>query len=118
MTPVFFEKQGSFIFRLKMSKMRTCLYLIFLVFPLLIGCDFIYGIIQKQAAHEKALIGEIVPFMQNEKVEEIQKLLKVNGEQPLKAHCLCAVSKKPNVLLKMHGKQCLLFLCLEFLQPK
>ncbi len=82
MTSVFFEKQGLFIFRSKMFKMRIYLYLILLVLPLLIGCDFIYGIIQKQAAHEKALIGEIVPFVQNEKVEEIQKLLKVNGCSP------------------------------------
>jgi len=43
------------------------------------GCDFIYGIIQKEAAEEKALIGEIIPFMHNEKVEQTQKFLKVNG---------------------------------------
>jgi len=44
-----------------------------------LGCDFIYGIIQREAAEEKALIGEMNPFMYNEKVEQIQKFLKVNG---------------------------------------
>lgn len=44
-----------------------------------LGCDFIYGLIQREAAEEKALIGEIIPFMYNEQVEQVQELLKVNG---------------------------------------
>ncbi len=43
------------------------------------GCDFIYGILQKEGAQEKALIGEVLPFVYNEQVEQIQKLLNING---------------------------------------
>lgn len=43
------------------------------------GCDFIYGLLQKEGAEEKALVGEMIPFEPNPKVIEIQKLLKLYG---------------------------------------
>ena len=43
------------------------------------GCDAVYRILQKEGAEEKDLIGEIVPFESNPKVEEIQRLLNLYG---------------------------------------
>jgi len=43
------------------------------------GCDNIYGLLQKEGAQEKELVGTIVPYESNEKVRQIQKLLKLYG---------------------------------------
>ena len=43
------------------------------------SCDRIYRIIQKEGAEEKDLLGEIIPFQRNAKVEEVQKLLSLYG---------------------------------------
>ncbi len=43
------------------------------------GCDRIYRIIQKEGAEERDLLGEIIPFQRNAKVEEVQKLLNLYG---------------------------------------
>lgn len=43
------------------------------------GCDFIYGILQKEGAQEKALLGEVISNVYNEKVELLQKLLRIHG---------------------------------------
>lgn len=45
------------------------------------GCDFIYGLLQKEGAEEKALVGATIPFEPSPKVVEIQKLLKLYGYQ-------------------------------------
>ncbi|MFH1360639.1 MAG: peptidoglycan-binding domain-containing protein [Candidatus Omnitrophota bacterium] len=49
------------------------------------GCDFIYGLLQHEGAEEKKILGEIVPFTDNERVYETQELLKVYGFNPGKA---------------------------------
>lgn len=43
------------------------------------GCDFLYRKIQKEGAEEKDLIGTVEPLKANEKVREIQSLLKIYG---------------------------------------
>lgn len=45
----------------------------------LTGCDAIYRLLDKEGAQEKALIGDIIPFEANEKVEEVQALLYLYG---------------------------------------
>ena len=45
----------------------------------LLGCDQIYRILQKEGAEEKDLLGEVVIHQRNEKVLEVQKLLKLYG---------------------------------------
>ena len=46
------------------------------------GCDRVYRMLDKGGAEEKELVGEILPFEDNEKVKEIQALLKVYGYSP------------------------------------
>ena len=43
------------------------------------GCDSIYRLLDKEGAEEKALIGDVVPFENNPKVEEVQALLYLYG---------------------------------------
>ncbi len=43
------------------------------------GCDAIYRLLQKEGAEEKEILGEIVPLERNERVAEVQKLLKLYG---------------------------------------
>jgi len=45
----------------------------------LLGCDFIYGILQKEGAEEKKILGEVIPFEYNPQVEELQELLNIYG---------------------------------------
>lgn len=45
----------------------------------MMGCDFIYGLIQKEGAQEKEILGEIVPMQPNEQVRKVQSLLKLYG---------------------------------------
>jgi peptidoglycan hydrolase-like protein with peptidoglycan-binding domain len=46
------------------------------------GCDVIYGMLDKNGAQEKELVGDLVPLGRNDKVEEIQTLLKIYGYDP------------------------------------
>ncbi|MFA6378898.1 MAG: peptidoglycan-binding protein [Candidatus Omnitrophota bacterium] len=48
----------------------------------LCGCDFIYGILQKEGAQEKKILGSVVPSVYNKDVEYVQKLLLVHGFSP------------------------------------
>ncbi len=50
-----------------------------LVLSLCSGCDFIYGILQKEGAQEKKILGDVIPSVYNERVEYAQKLFLVNG---------------------------------------
>lgn len=43
------------------------------------GCDFVYRILQKEGAEEKELLGKLIPREYNEKVEKVQKLLRIYG---------------------------------------
>lgn len=43
------------------------------------GCDQVYRILQKEGAEEQDLLGEVVLHQRNEKVLEVQKLLKSYG---------------------------------------
>jgi peptidoglycan hydrolase-like protein with peptidoglycan-binding domain len=43
------------------------------------GCDAIYRLLDEQGAEEKVLVGEITPFENNPKVEEVQTLLSLYG---------------------------------------
>jgi len=53
-----------------------------LLFYALTGCDFIYGILQKEGAQEKRILGNVTPSVYSEKVEQAQKLLSVHGFSP------------------------------------
>ncbi len=52
---------------------------IFLFLCSSLGCDFVYRLLNKEGAEEKALVGEIIPHERNLVVEEIQTLLKLYG---------------------------------------
>ena len=43
------------------------------------GCDFIYRLLDKEGAEEKALIGEITAFEVNPTIEKVQILLDIYG---------------------------------------
>jgi len=45
----------------------------------LCGCDVFYRLLHKEGAEEKDNLGEIVPYEANERVIEVQKLLKLYG---------------------------------------
>lgn len=53
--------------------------LFFGLIGVLVGCDAIYRLLDKEGAQEKVLIGEVIPFEKNPTVEEIQQLLKIYG---------------------------------------
>ncbi len=42
----------------------------------------IYGVLQKEGAQEKKILGEVIPSVANEKVELLQKLLLIHGANP------------------------------------
>ncbi len=42
----------------------------------------VYRLLQKEGAEEKALVGDIIPFEPNPKIQEIQRLLKLYGYNP------------------------------------
>ncbi|MFC1510252.1 peptidoglycan-binding protein [Candidatus Omnitrophota bacterium] len=46
------------------------------------GCDYIYGLLDKEGAEEKEIIGELIPFEENLVVEDIQMLLSLYGFSP------------------------------------
>lgn len=45
----------------------------------LAGCDFVYHLLQKEGAEEKALLGSALPYEHNPKVEEIQRIFNILG---------------------------------------
>lgn len=45
----------------------------------LTGCDFIYGLLQKEGAEEKKILGPIVPLQPNEQIRKVQTFLKLYG---------------------------------------
>ncbi len=49
------------------------------------GCDAVYRLLHKEGAEEKEILGEVMPYESNEKVAEIQKLLKLYGYRVGKA---------------------------------
>lgn len=55
------------------------------LFLSLTGCDLIYGLLDKEGAEEKKLIGEVIPFEKNVTIEEAQALLDLYGYNPGKA---------------------------------
>ena len=54
---------------------------VFFLFTLT-GCDQIYRLVQKEGAEEKDILGEVISFESNKKVQEVQKLLKLYGYNP------------------------------------
>lgn len=61
---------------------KNVVFYIFLGFmscALLGGCDWIYGLLQKEGAEEKSVLGNAEPSIYNPKVEELQQLLKLYG---------------------------------------
>lgn len=46
------------------------------------GCDQVYRLLQKESAEEKEILGEVLSFEPNPRVEELQKLLKLYGYSP------------------------------------
>jgi N-acetyl-anhydromuramyl-L-alanine amidase AmpD len=83
------DSAGFITFMLPMSlrirqswlKGPQCIFSVFLLFVSFIfgGCDAIYGILQKEGAEEKELLGEAVPFEANPRIAEVQRLLKLYG---------------------------------------
>jgi len=61
--------------------MKKSFMIIFLL-GILSGCDFIYGVLQKEGAQEKKILGSVIPSVYNERVEYAQKLLWVHGFSP------------------------------------
>lgn len=53
-----------------------------LFFCTLFGCDFIYGILQKEGAQEKKILGSATPSVYSAEVEHAQKLLLIHGCNP------------------------------------
>jgi|GEM_PF-444522 len=43
------------------------------------GCDFVYRMLQREGAEERELVGDTTPYEKNEKVIQIQKLLRLYG---------------------------------------
>ncbi len=58
---------------------RICFFLGLIGCLMFCGCDAIYRLLDKEGAEEKALIGEVIPFENNPKVEEVQALLYLYG---------------------------------------
>ena len=46
------------------------------------GCDFVYGVLQKEGAQEKKILGDVTPSVYSENVEHAQKLLRIHGCNP------------------------------------
>ena len=65
-----------------MKSYKLLLILMLTIIPWLGGCDFVYRLLDKEGAQEKALIGESSPLQSNPKVVEIQTLLKLYGYNP------------------------------------
>lgn len=67
-----------------MRKIRLLRTIRFIICFLLLcpGCDYVYGLLHKEGAEEKELVGEILPQANNTTVEEIQTLLKIYGYNP------------------------------------
>jgi len=57
----------------------TFLIVVFFILPFICGCDFVYRLLQREGAEEKQLLGEVIPFEFNSRVEEVQQLLKIYG---------------------------------------
>lgn len=63
-----------------MRRLVTLLWVFVISLSLsLYGCDAIYRLLQKEGAEEKELLGEVLPMRSNDKVLEVQKLLKLWG---------------------------------------
>lgn len=65
-----------------MSQHLKRFFVVFILLVGLSGCDFIYGILQKEGAQEKKILGDVTIGVYNEQVEFAQKLLAVNGFSP------------------------------------
>ena len=61
-----------------MSLFSKCITLVLLLGSLT-GCDFIYGLLQKEGAEEKKILGPIVPMQPNEQIRKVQTFLKLYG---------------------------------------
>jgi peptidoglycan hydrolase-like protein with peptidoglycan-binding domain len=66
----------------KYSKRNILFLICFLLFSSLTGCDYLYSLLDKKGSQEKKLVGEVVPYKENENVQEIQSLLKIYGYNP------------------------------------
>ena len=62
---------------LQMTRFR--LFLILIAIGSVLGCDFVYRMLHKEGAQEKAIVGEVVPPEKNPAVEDVQNLLKLYG---------------------------------------
>ncbi|MBF0478254.1 MAG: peptidoglycan-binding protein [Candidatus Omnitrophica bacterium] len=49
------------------------------------GCDQVYGVLDKEGAQEKKIVGDPMPLEPNPTVKEIQSLLKIYGYYPGKS---------------------------------
>ncbi|HNV23421.1 MAG TPA: peptidoglycan-binding protein [Candidatus Omnitrophota bacterium] len=65
-----------------MAKQQKNLLFILMLCFILGGCDYLYSLLHKEGAQEKKLVGEVVPYKENENVEQIQSLLKIYGYNP------------------------------------
>lgn len=58
------------------------IFIVISFFTLLTGCDLVYGVLQKEGAQEKKILGDVTIGVYSEKVELAQKLLAINGVSP------------------------------------
>ena len=63
----------------KKIKPLLLIFSVFLCVFVSCGCDAIYGLLQREGAEEKELLGEILPRQRNQQVVKVQKLLKLYG---------------------------------------
>ena len=63
-----------------MDRLRWLIIIVLLSCSL--GCDKLYGLLDKKGAEEKKLVGEVIPFEKNPTIEEIQTLLNIYGYNP------------------------------------
>lgn len=62
-----------------MKQRKSLVFIVLFLIPCIGGCDFIYRLLDKEGAQEKALIGEASAIHSNPRVEEVQTLLKLYG---------------------------------------
>jgi len=55
------------------------LFFLIILFPLLVGCDRIYGFLHKPGGEERTILGDVQFNVYNPKVEQVQKYLRILG---------------------------------------
>lgn len=78
-----FDKQKQFM--PAAFRGAACFFMCLALCSAFAGCDFLYRLLDKKGAEEKAIVGEITPFEKNPVIEEVQTLLYLYGYDTGKA---------------------------------